>query len=140
METLLLRDGNIFPDEKTLRESLGDLYEVYENFLSNITKEPLSLEPSWNYYKDGKSWLCKVSYKKKTVFWLSVWDDCFIAGFYFTEKSKPAIEQLEIADSIKKSFFSAESIGKLIPMTIKISQLSQLTDLYKIIVFKKSLK
>jgi hypothetical protein len=26
----------------------------------------------WDYYKDGKSWLCKIINKKKTICWLSI--------------------------------------------------------------------
>lgn len=140
METLLLRDENIYPDNKVLKELLGSVYDVYDNFISIITKEPYSLEQTWNYYKDGKAWLCKVTYRKKTVFWLSVWDNCFKTGFYFTEKHKTGFDQLEIDGSIKQSLSNNKNIGKLIPLTVNICEKQQLEDVLKLIDFKKKLK
>lgn len=57
---------------------------------------------------DGKAWLCKVVFKKKTGFWLSVWDGFFKAGFYFVERHCPGIHELEIDDSIINSHCSRQ--------------------------------
>ncbi|PKP08994.1 MAG: hypothetical protein CVU09_13085 [Bacteroidetes bacterium HGW-Bacteroidetes-4] len=46
----------------------------------NLPETPWQVQ--WRYYNDGKAWLCKVSYKKKTVFWLSVWEAYFKVAFY----------------------------------------------------------
>lgn len=140
METQLLREENPFPDADVLRVKLGDIYDVYEGFVAAITKEPYSLQMDWNYYKDGKSWLCKITFRKKTVIWLSVWDDCFKVSFFFTEKTKSGIAELNIEQSIKESFSKSKNIGKLIPLVISIRGKSQVDDILKIIEFKKSIK
>ncbi|HBZ26545.1 MAG TPA: hypothetical protein DEO54_09985 [Rikenellaceae bacterium] len=127
-EQLLLRDENIFPDEDVLKTVLGDLYPVYREFIEIVTGEEYSLETQWNYYKDGKSWLCKVSKKKKTILWLSVWSGYFKTGFYFTEKSMEAILALEIEKDLKETFLSTKPIGKLKPLVIDISSREQLKD------------
>jgi hypothetical protein len=127
-EQLLLRDENIFPDEDVLKTVLGDLYPVYREFIEIVTGEKYSLETQWNYYKDGKSWLCKVSKKKKTILWLSVWSGYFKTGFYFTEKSMEAILALEIEKDLKETFLSTKPIGKLKPLVIDISSREQLKD------------
>jgi Protein of unknown function (DUF3788) len=54
---------------------LGGSYSAFEELMKIITDNKYGLGAEWNYYKDGKSRLCKVCYKRKTVFWLSVWDD-----------------------------------------------------------------
>jgi hypothetical protein len=140
METQLLREENPFPDDGVLKLNLGGIYDVYAELVSEITKEPYSLQMEWNYYKDGKSWLCKITFRKKTVMWLSVWNDCFKVSFFFTEKSKSGIEELKIAPTIKESFQKSKNIGKLIPLVISINEMSQIDDVLKIIVFKKSIK
>ncbi|MCE5320467.1 MAG: DUF3788 domain-containing protein [Bacteroidales bacterium] len=140
METQLLREENPFPDDGVLKLNLGDIYDVYAELVSKITYEPHSLQMEWNYYKDGKAWLCKNTFRKKTVMWLSVWSDCFKVSFFFTEKSKSGIEGLKIAPTIKESFLKSKNIGKLIPLVIAIKEMSQIDDVLKIIEFKKSIK
>lgn len=140
METQLLREENPFPDAGVLKLNLGDIYDVYAVLASIITNEPCSLQMEWNYYKDGKAWLCKITFRKKTVMWLSVWDDCFKVSFFFTEKSKSGIEELKIDPSIKESFLKSKNIGKLIPLVIAIKEKNQVDDILKIIEFKKSIK
>jgi hypothetical protein len=140
MGTQLLREENPFPDACVLKQNLGDKYDLYAGFVSKITSEPYCLRMEWNYYKDGKAWLCKNTFRKKTVMWLSVWDDCFNVSFFFTEKSKSGIEELKIDPSIKESFLNSKNIGKLIPLVISIKEMSQIGDVLKIIEFKKSIK
>jgi hypothetical protein len=140
METILLRDQQTPPTAEVLSESLGTVYSVYEAMLEAVTSADFDLVVEWNYYKDGKAWLCKVSFKKKTIFWLSVWDKHFKVSFYFTEKTKGEIETLDISDQIKKDFSQSKSIGKLIPLTLMIENEEQLPDLLKIVACKKGLK
>lgn len=140
METQLLREEIPYPDAAVLKVNLGEIYDVYAGFVAIMTAEPYSLQPEWNYYKDGKSWLCKITFKKKTVIWLSVWDDCFKVTFFFTDKSKSGIEELEISPSIKESLLKSKNIGKLIPLGIAIRDKVQIDDVLKLIAFKKSLR
>jgi len=140
METILLKDKQVVPDDKVLKTALGESYAAYDELIKTVTAEESGLSPQWNYYNDGKAWLCKVVFKKKTVFWLSVWDGYFKAAFYFTEGNCDAINGLEIAPEIKQSFKSAGHIGKLIPLVISVKSNIQLPDLLRIIAFKKGLK
>ena len=135
-----MRDPDVFPSVEVLNEVLGTSYAVFEEMMKIITGPAYGLVAQWNYYRDGKSWLCKVVYKKKTVFWLSVWDGYFRTGFYFTEKNATDIVGLDISESLKDRFTQNKSVGKLIPLGIQMSCKEQITDLLKIIEYKKSLK
>lgn len=140
METQLLREQEIFPSDEVLKNVLGNIYPVYESLLNTITGSEYGLTCEWNYYNDGKSWLYKVIYKKKTVFWLSVWDGHFQIGFFFTEKHLEGIAALEIDEKIKEDFCQAKPIGKLLPMIFRIRNEGQLPDLLKVVDFKKKQK
>jgi len=140
MGTPLLNDPQVFPDEKVLKNSMGDSYKAYVEMLEIITGAEYGLVPQWNYYKDGKAWLCKVGFKKKTVFWLSVWDGYFKAGFYFVERHCPGVIELDIDKSIKEEFKSKKPFGTLFPLAITVTSKEQIKDLLKIIEYKKSLK
>jgi hypothetical protein len=138
METMVLKEPSISPTKKVLENALGRSYAVYEELINTITSE--GLMPQWKYYNDGKAWLCKVEYKKKTVFWLSVWDRYFKMGFYFTQKNCKGIYALDIDDNIKKEFEEHKPIGQLLPLALIINKKDQLKDALKIVEYKKGLK
>ena len=140
-EIQLLKDSNIFPNEKVLEEALGsEVYGVYNQLTKILHSPEFGLHSEWNYYKDGKAWLCKVTHRKKTVFWLSVWEKQIKTGFYFTEKTATAIAELPVNEKMKQHFAEARSIGKLIPLSLNIEKAEQLEDLKLIIRYKKELK
>nr|WP_321408895.1 DUF3788 family protein [uncultured Carboxylicivirga sp.] len=139
-ETILLRDKDIEPTDTVLENALGkERFRIYQELIKIFTDE-YSLEPQWRYYKDGNAWLCKVVYKKKTILWLSVWENYIKTGFYFTEKTGIGVLELNIDKKIKKEFELASPIGKLIPLIIDIDQQNQINDLKEVVNYKKGLK
>lgn len=140
MEQPLLKDPGIYPEKEVLSAALSGSYIAFELLMNAIADVKYALSPEWRYYKDGNVWLCKVSFKKKTIFWLSVWDGFFKTGFYFTEKYIQDILDLDIDKSIKDNFNSSKLIGKLKPLTICIHQKSQIKDILTIVEFKKNIK
>ena len=140
MEIQLLRESEIFPSKEVLKDVLGTVYDVLEALETRVTQNDFALTFDWRYYNDGKSWLCKVCHKKKTIFWLSVWEGCFKTTFFFLERHLESIAALDISEQIKEDFCRTKSVGKLLPMILNINKPEQLTDLLKIIEFKKNLK
>jgi len=140
METPLLKDPDVYPSDEILRSVLKDSYPAYEETMKQIIGADHGLVPQWNYYKDGKAWLCKVGFKKKTVFWLSVWNGYFKVGFYFVERHCPGVLELDIDKSIKEDFTSKKPIGTLLPLAIEMRRKDQVSDLLKVIEYKKTLK
>jgi len=135
----LLRDPDIYPTNEVLKEALSrDSFEAFEELMQSVSD--MQLDGEWRYYRDGKSWLCKVTYKKKTVFWLSVWDKCFKTGLHFTAKNCSGINDLDIDNRIKEEFAQTKLIGKLMSLPFDIRKKDQLPDLIKVIEYKKSLK
>jgi hypothetical protein len=135
-QTLLLRDETIEPTESVLEHALGQvLFAVYQELIDSI-KEEFDLNPEWRYYRDGKAWLCKVSNKKKTIFWLSIWEDLIKVSFYFTDKTRMGIMALDIDNKIKDVFSESKLVGKLIPLIIEVERREQLKDLITIVAYK----
>ena len=140
-ENILLRDSEINPTNEVLENALGkNIFKVYEELIKIITDIEFELKPEWSFYKDGKAWLCKVTYKKKTVFWLSIWEKHIKTAFYFTEKTRFGIFSLKINEMIIQNFEVAKTVGKLFPLVINIDNQIQLEDLKEIIKYKMSLK
>ncbi len=140
-ETMLLRDANVEPTGEVLESVLGKkLFVVYKELEQLVTGNELCLTYSWSYYKDSKSWLCKVTGGKKTIFWLSVWDGYIKISFFFTEKTLHGVFDLEVDERIKQEFSKSSRVGKLIPLILDITEKNQLSNLVEIARYKKSLK
>jgi len=140
MEVQLLREQEVFPSEEVLKSVLGQVYDVLAELKTRLTQDEFGLTFEWNYYNDGKSWLCKVCHKKKTIFWLSVWEGFFQTGLFFLERHLGGIAELDISEQIKEDFCRNKPIGKLLPMIIRINHWERLADLLKIVKFKKESK
>jgi len=136
METQLLRDPQIYPEKEVLMAVLGNSFATFDELTAILSSEKYRFDFQWNYYKDGKAWLCKVCYKKKTVFWLSVWDKFFKTSFFFTEKNVAGILALEIEEQIKEAFSNGKHIGKLIPLIVNVVRKEQINDILTIIDYK----
>ncbi len=138
---MLVRDPDVFPSDKVLNSVFGDaLYKVWESFLETSTSEEYGLSIEWRFYNDGKAWLGKVTHKKKTICWLSMWEGFFKVSFYFTEKHREGIAALAIPEAIRQEFALANPAGKLIPLIIDVNNSNQLQDVWTIVRLKKSLK
>jgi len=135
----LLRNPEQIPDEELFKEILSEqLFQTYKEMQKIFSGFGLSAE--WRYYKDGKAWLWKITQKKKTIVWVSLWECFFKSSFYFTEKSRSGVESLPIDTKIKASFSETKPIGKLIPLILELENVVGLENFKKIIDYKLSLK
>ena len=138
MEKIILTDPMENPDNNVLEAALGKKYKIYQDFVNNISEMGLALE--WNYYKDQKSWLCKILNKKKNIAWLSVWDTGFKLTFYFSEKTIEGVFELGIDNQIKKAAKEMKPVGKLRPLIIMIENSKIMNDAIEVLKYKMRLK
>lgn len=136
-EKSALSNPDEYPVEKVLRNILGATFTLFELLMQHLSAEPFNLNCEWRYYRDGHAWLCKVQHNKKTVFWLSVFEGYFKVAFYFSAKLSEKIPELEISDALKSQFSSAEMIGKVRPLVVKMDHPDRLEDVLRIAGYKK---
>ncbi len=136
----LLTSSDLDLTSGNLKNELGRWFSIYETLTETLSKPPYDISPGWRFYKDGGAWLCKMTRKKKTVFWISAWKEYLKCGFYFTEKTGVGIADLSIDQSLKSSYDEAKPIGKLYPLIIDLTTTKQLDDLYTVVSYKISLK
>ena len=134
----LLRNPNQEPTAKLFKSILDQsICEIMKKIEQSIIITGLVLE--WRYYKDGKAWLGKATYKKKTIVWISVWENFIKASFYFTEKSRPGVLDLNFNQEIKSFFTITKPVGKLIPLIVDINDEQVLQDFNLILNYKRNL-
>ena len=136
MSEQLLRDPALEITPDLLKSETGRYYPALRDFLNEMGTDSHPFQTEWRFYKDGKAWLCKISYKKKTVAWLSLWPRHFKVGLYFMEKSGGGIPALEIDEGLKQAYRSGKPIGKLKPLIAEITKKSQLRDVYLLMRYK----
>jgi hypothetical protein len=136
--TIQLTDETIFPDRSVLEAVLGESYKAYESLLRIFDAEDMIHE--WRYYKDGKSWLCKVQKKAKTVVWMSAWKGYLKAAIYLPEKHLDELNRLPISSKTRDSIRSAKNVGKSRPCVFEIRDDSVLRDFETVMDFKRKAK
>ena len=136
MEKPILKDPNLFPDNDLLKSILQDSYPAYEEFIARITNEDVGLNPEWIFYNDVRAWLCKISFKKKTIIWMSAQEKFFRITFYFNPKTVAHFYELPIDKALKDAAIKSEG-KKFIPVTFEIRDTSHFDDIMTIIDCKK---
>jgi len=134
MAEQLLREEAIYPSEELLSIALGGVYPAYQSFCELFAAEQIAME--WRYYNDGRSWLCKCQHKKKTVFWLSIWEGFFKTAFFFPERLREDL----LALPTEQPLAFERNVGKSVPVVMELRDKSQLGDFMRLAEYKKSLK
>ena len=140
MEGPLLRDEAEYPSDDVLARCLGKAKAAWDAFIARLAVEFSDASLEWRFYRDGKSWLCKVVRKKRTVCWVSIWDRAFRTTFYFTAKSDQEIDRLPIAQELRHAYRAESRSGKLKPITIEVSSKKALGDVLTLFGYKSGSK
>lgn len=133
----LLRNPDQEPSDTLFKSILDEsLYEIMKKIEQDLITTGMILE--WRYYKDGKAWLGKATYRKRTMVWISIWANFIKASFYFTEKTRPGVLDLSFNEKIKSAFSSTRPTGKLIPLILDIKDEESYQDFKTLLNFKKN--
>jgi hypothetical protein len=118
MEQPVLSDANQFPSEDIIFSHIEKTKALWISLFEHIHAHHPDFAEEWRYYRDGKSWLLKVTQKKKTIFWLSIVKGAFRTTFYFTDKAEEALMSSDLSDEIKEQFKSGKRFNKIKGVTI----------------------
>ncbi|MEL7589555.1 MAG: DUF3788 family protein [Prolixibacteraceae bacterium] len=140
MDKPLLNDQNEYPDDAVLQKYLGETKPHWDEISAWVADQFPSMLFEWRYYNDGKAWLCKLTFKKKTICWFSVWDHFFKLGFYFTDKTGTGISELAIDPLLKENFANSPYYGKLKALTVEVKSREILNSVRVLIDYKSKLK
>jgi hypothetical protein len=139
-ENLLLTDKQIYPTDELIFSIIGDkkiFWQTIMNHMSNNYRESLG---QWNFYNDGKRWLFKMVYKKKTIFWAGIIIDTFRITFYLGNKAEAIIENSDLPQGIKEEFKTAKKYGSIRPVTFIVNDLTAVDNVLKMISIKSKIK
>ena len=140
MERTCTNDKDEFPDDEVLSRYLGKAKPVWDSFMEFLKETYPSFSGQWRYYNDGKSWLYKLTKKKKTISWISVWHNMFKTTFYFPDKAEELIVNSKLKKEYKDKFVNGKRYGNTRGLTVQIKKPSDLATTKKLIEIKEKLK
>jgi hypothetical protein len=140
MGSPILSDQSQFPTDKIIFSHLGKSKALWLAFFQFIAGAYPNFTQEWRYYRDGKSWLMKVQYKKKTVFWLSIIKGSFRTTFYIHEKAKKLVEDSTISQELKDQYRNAKGFGKVRGVTVVYKNKKDIEFAKELIGIKISIK
>ena len=140
MDAMVLTDPKTFPTEEIVAENLGKKFALWQTFFEEIHANQPDLATEWRYYNDGKSWLMKITRKKKTVVWLTVCAGMFRITAYVTEKARAAVTASALSDACKEQFLTGKRFGKLAAITVTFKKKADLKDARALIALKLAMK
>lgn len=140
MEKPCLNNKDEYPDEEVLSRYLGEVKNAWDSF-GDFLKESYPLfSGEWRYYNDGKSWLYKLTKKKKTICWISVYPNKFKTTFYFPDRAEDLITKSKLKKEYIDGFVNGKKYGKIRGITVEIKSPADLDATKALIEIKEQLK
>ncbi len=140
MEEPCLNDRAEYPDDKILKRHLGDAKVAWDSFTAYLDSNYPSYSGEWRYYNDGKSWLYKISKKRKTICWVSVYRGKFATTFYFPDRAEGLMVSSKLRKRYIEQFVNARRYGNTRGLTIDIRKVADLNTTKKLVAIKDDFK
>ena len=137
MEKPCLNDEKEYPDDEVLSRHLGKVKNTWDLFIDFINENYPSFSGEWRYYKDGKSWLHKITKKKKTICWISIYKNKFKTAFYFSEKAEELITNSKLEKDYINQFYE-NKFGKIRGIIVDIKASADLNPVKTLIEIKEN--
>jgi len=133
-------DPSVKPDDEIIALIVGKKIDLWKAVLSHAENNYKDVSGRWNYYKDGKQWLFKFVQKKKTLFWAVVFEESFRITFYFGDKAESIVFESDIPEEMKDGFRNAKRFGSIRPVSVVLSEQTDVENVIKLIGIKIRIK
>jgi len=131
-----LDDPDRRPVDALIKSILGRRFSAWNGFLG-IVSAPPSLCAEWRYYRDGKSWLYKVTQGKQTICWASARDGMFTVTFSVASKHAREVESAGVDSDLVRAWRSGKPGAKIRPNTVAVRRQAQLADVRRLVDMKR---
>ena len=136
----MFSDKELKPNEELIFSIIKDKKNLWHSLMNHLHENYPHSSGDWHYYNDGKQWLYKEVQKKKTLFWLSIFEETFRVTFYFGDKALPVIEESDLPEKIKDEFKTGKKYGAIRAITIIVNDQPDLMNVQRLIGIKNKMK
>jgi hypothetical protein len=139
-EILMLTNSLVHPTDEIIFSIIGEKQEYWKAIMIYMEEMYIGSAGEWNFYNDGKRWLFKMVYRKKTIFWAGILKGTFRVTFYLGNKAEEIIDKSELPSSVKEEFRTAKRYGLIRPLTFVVNNHDDYENILKVIDIKSKLK
>jgi hypothetical protein len=139
-ENILFDDKNVRPTDELVFSHIGKKKDLWIDLMNHVDSNYKGSEGQWNFYNDGKRWCHKRVFKKKTLFWLTVYEGSFTVTFYFGDKAETVILSSELSQQIKDDFKTGKRYGKIRAISIPVTHKDDLIPVRQLIEIKSKFR
>jgi hypothetical protein len=140
MEKPCLKDENEYPSDEVLSRYLGQVMNTWDSFVDLINENYPLFSGEWRYYKDGKNWLYKITKRKKTICWISIYHNMFKTTFYLPDRAEDLICKSNLDPEYIEKFINGKKFGNTRGVTVVIKNVSDLRNIKLLMGIKEQLK
>ncbi len=111
------------PTPKELAARLGQSKELWNQLVSEITKECSITQKEWNCYSPKAGWSLRLKQKKRNIVYLAPCDGCFRVALLLGDKAMKVARNMEFPDKFAKLIAEAPRYpeGNAIRFEVKTS-------------------
>jgi len=124
------------PTEKNISEILGTSYKLWEEIQNSLHDEYGELVKEWKYYGQKYGWSLKLFYKKRNLFFFTVYEKYFQIGFTLGDKAVAAIEKSDLPKSIIEELKNARKYVEGRGLRIEVKKSSDVKNIIKLVSAK----
>lgn len=139
-EHIMLSEKEVIPTDNLIFSIIGDRKKLWQTLMAYMVENFKDSVGEWNYYNDGKRWLFKSVYKKKTVFWIGILEDTFRVSVWFPNKAEPLIENSDLPMAIKDEFKNAKRYGSTRAVSIIMRNMVDVDNVLILIAIRVKIK
>lgn len=126
MDEPALRDAEEYPSDEVLRRHLGRAMASWQALMEHVDQHEPALNGEWRYYKDGQSWLFKITCRKLTLCWVTVFQRKFNTTCYFPDRAEAEITGSELATTYIDQYLHGRRYGKTRAISVEVRKLADL--------------
>ncbi|WP_284653258.1 DUF3788 domain-containing protein [Flavobacterium terrisoli] len=129
-------DKNITPTNESLKEALGENFEIWEDFVDFTIQSYPGATQEWNFSGEKFGWSFRIKDKKRVLIYLLPRDGYFKTAFVFGQKATDQILESTISETIKNELRAAKAYAEGRGIRIDIKDKSMVEDIHQLITIK----
>jgi hypothetical protein len=124
------------PSDAELTTALGPAKEAWQQLLSELAHESGITTTEWKSYSIKWGWSLRVKRGKRTIIWLSPFDDCFEVTFIFGAKAMTVLGQSKLPKRILTLLSEAKRYPEGTALRLQVRKPQQISVLKKLVAIK----
>jgi hypothetical protein len=136
MALSIFDDKSKKPPDDELAKALGRTSKLWDNLKARFISEYNPLTETWKYSGKAWGWSLQLSYKKRTVIYLTPCKGFFHAGFALGEKAVKAARTSDLPASILKMIDDAKKYAEGRAIRLEIRSSKDVANVQKLVSIK----